>query len=290
MTLDPRLNAYRDDLADERLRRVVAAPRYVRGRAARVVVGRAPVRHGPAPEAEIDTFYHYGEALLVFDEAGGRAWCQSQFDGYVGYVEARDIGFGAPPAATHFVATSGSYAYAAADLRSAAHDFLPRHSAVVVAETGLVTRGTEYVRLDTGCYLPRACLSYEMPRSPDIVEAATLYLGCPYLWGGRSWLGIDCSGLVQNAFRDIAVTVPRDTDMQEGTIGDRVEAGRETDLRRGDLLYLPGHVLIDAGDGAVIHADGASMMVRRESLAGLMRARRLDFAEIVVRRHPAAAA
>jgi len=290
MMLDPRLNAYRDDLADERLHRVVAAPRYVRGRAARAVVGRAPVRHRPAPQAEIDTFYHYGEPLLVFDEAGGHAWCQSLFDGYVGYVEARDISFGAAPAATHFVATSGSYAYAAPDLRSTARDFLPRHSALVIAETGPVTRGTEYARLDTGFYLPLACLSHEPPRSADIVEAATLYLGCPYLWGGRSWLGIDCSGLVQNAFRDIAVTVPRDTDMQEGTIGDRVEGGREADLRRGDLLYLPGHVLIYAGDGAVIHADGASMLVRHDGLAGLMRARGLDLAEFIVRRHPAAAA
>jgi len=290
MTLDPRLNAYRDDLADVRLREAVAAPRYVAGRAARVVVGRAPVRREPAPQAEIASFYHYGEAVLVFDESGGHAWCQSVFDFYVGYVEARHVAIGAAPAATHFVATSGSYAYVAPDLRSAAPDFLPRHSAVVVAETGISTRGTEYVRLDSGFYLPLACLSPQTARSPDIVAAAMLYLGCPYLWGGRSWLGIDCSGLVQSAFRDIAVTVLRDTDMQEGTIGDRAPVGGDADLRRGDLLYLPGHVLIYAGDGAVIHADGASMMVRHESLAGLMRERGLDFAEFVVRRHPAAAA
>ena len=288
--LDWRLSAYRDDLADERLRGIVRAPRYAAGRAARAVVGRAPVRHGPAAQAEIDTFYHYGEPLLVFDEAGGYAWCQSLFDGYVGYVEARDIAIGAVPAATHFVATSGSYAYDAPDLRSAARDFLPRHSAVVVAETGLSTRGTDYARLDTGSHLPLACLSPQPPRSPDIIAAATLYLGCPYLWGGRSWLGIDCSGLVQSAFRDIAVTVLRDTDMQRDTIGDRAPVGREADLRRSDLLYLPGHVLIYAGDGAVIHADGANMMVRQDNFARLMRERGLDFARFVVRRHSAVAA
>jgi cell wall-associated NlpC family hydrolase len=282
--LDPRLNAYRDDLADERLRGVVAAPRCVAGRTARVVVGRTPVRQRPVPNAEIDTFYHYGEPLLVFDEAGAYAWCQSLFDGYVGYVEARDIAIGTVPEATHFVATSGSYVYDAADLRSAARDFLPRHSAVVVAESGLSTRGTEYVRLDTGSHLPLASLSPHPPRSPDIVTAAALYLGCPYLWGGRSWLGIDCSGLVQSALRDIAVTVLRDTDMQRDTIGDRVPVRREADLSHGDLLYLPGHVLIYAGDGAVIHADGASMMVRQDSLARLMRERGLDFAGFVVRR------
>jgi len=286
---DPRLNAYRDDLAEERLRAIVAAPRYVAGRRARAVIGRAPVRRRPAPHPEIDTFYHYGEPLLVFDEAGGYAWCQSLFDGYVGYVDARQIAIGTPPAATHFIATSGSWTYDAADLRSAASDFLPRHSAVVVAETGLITRGTEYVRLDTGNHVPLASLSPHPPRSSDSVTAAALYLGCHYLWGGRSWLGIDCSGLVQSAFRDVAVTVFRDTDMTRDTVGDACVVTREADLRRGDLLYLPGHVLIYAGDGAVIHADGASMMVRQDRLAGLMRERGLDFAGFVVRRHLAAA-
>jgi cell wall-associated NlpC family hydrolase len=284
MILDPRLNACRDDLADARLRGVVAAPRYVEGRAAHVVIGRAAVRRAPGAPAEIDTFFHYGERVLVFDEAGGHAWCQSLFDFYVGYVEASHIATGEAPAPTHFVATLGSYCYDAPDLRSAASDFLPRHSALVVAESGLVTRGTEYVRLDTGLFLPAACLSPLPPRSADIVAAALLYLGCPYLWGGRSWLGIDCSGLVQNAFRDIGITVMRDTDMQRDSIGDAVAISGEADLCRGDLLYLPGHVLIHAGDGAVIHADGATMTVRRDSLAGLMRERDLTPASFMVRR------
>jgi len=288
-TLDPRLNAYRDDLADARLRRVIAAPRYVEGRAARIVAGRAPMRRRPAAQAEIATFCHYGERILVFDEAKGDAWCQSLDDGYVGYVEPSRIAIGPVPDTTHFITTLGAYVYPAPDLRSAAIDFLPRHSAVAVAETGLSTRGTGYARLDTGSYLPLACLSQEPPRSPDIVAAAALYLGCPYLWGGRSWLGIDCSGLVQSAFRDIAVTVPRDTDMQRDAIGDDLPVSREADLHRGDLLYLPGHVLIYAGDGMVIHADGVSMMVRRDNLAALMRVRGWELQRFTPRRHPLAA-
>jgi cell wall-associated NlpC family hydrolase len=281
--LDPRLNAYRADLADERLRQRVAAPRYAAGREARVVVGMAALRRAPSPQAELDTFCHYGERLLVFDEAEGFVWCQSLFDGYVGYVEAGQVAIGvAPP--THFVATLGSYRYREPDLRSEPIDFLPRHAAVTIAKTGLVTRGTEYARLDTGGYLPLACLSEKPPRSPDIAAAAALYLGCPYLWGGRSFLGIDCSGLVQNAFRDLGIAVLRDTDMQRDTIGPAVTIRDETELRLGDLLYMPGHVLIYAGDGAVIHADGASMMVKREPLAGFMQPRGLDLDGFVVRR------
>ena len=283
MPPDPRLNAWRTDLADVRLRGIVAAPRYAAGRPARITAGLAPVRRAPDRQAETVTFYHYGEAVLVFDEAADFAWCQSLVDSYVGYVEADRITAGAPPAPTHFVATLGAYAYEVPDLRAPVRDFLPRHSAVMLVERR-VTRGTSYGRLDSGVYLPLLCLSREPPRSPDLAAAASLYLGCPYLWGGRSFLGLDCSGLVQSAFRDLGISVPRDTDLQRDAIGEAVAIGDLGPLRRGDLLYMPGHVLICAGDGAVIHADGASMCVRRDDLAALMRARGWRPETIAVRR------
>jgi hypothetical protein len=286
--LDPRLNAYRPDLADLRLRGQVEAPRYVAGQPARVVVGRAAVRRRPEPYGETQTFFHYGEGLQAFEEAGGYAWCQSLDDSYVGYVASGDIAIGAPPTPTHFVANLGSYVYEAADLRSRACDFLPRHSAVVVAASGTLTRGTAYARLDTGAYLPLACLMPKPPRSASLAEAAALYLGAPYLWGGRSFLGIDCSGLVQNAFRDLGHSVPRDTDLQRENIGQTVAVGHIAELVPGDLLFLPGHVLIHEGTGSVIHADGASMMVRRDRLDQLMEARELDLSGFVVRRRRAA--
>ncbi len=286
--LEPRLNAFRADLADARLRDSVPAPRYVEGRPARVVVGRAAVHSSPEPGAPLDTYYHYGEPVLVFDEARGKAWCQSLVDDYVGYVETQQVAIGIVPAPTHFVATMGCYLYEQPDMKLPAVDFLPRHSAAVAAETKIITRGSEYARLDTGRFVPVGCLSREPPRSPDIVAAGELYLGCPYLWGGKSFLGIDCSGLVQNAFRDISINILRDTDMQRDTIGEAVAIRSEADLRRGDLLYMPGHVLIHAGDGEVIHADGASMMVRRQLLSEFMAARGFDFTSFAVRRHPAA--
>lgn len=288
--LDPRLNACRPDLADVRLRGKVRAARYVAGRMARVVVGRAAVRRRPEPHGEIQTFYHYGERLLVFEEAGGYAWCQSLEDCYVGYVASGDIAVGAAPPPSHFVATLGSYVYETPDLRARPCDFLPRHSAVVAAASGLLTRGTEYARLDTGAYLPLACLAREPRRSLSLAAAAALYLGAPYLWGGRSFLGIDCSGLVQNAFRDLGRTVPRDTDLQQEAIGETVAVDHIADLAPDDLLFQPGHVLIHEGQGSVIHADGATMTVRRDRLDQLMAARGLDFSGFVVRRWRGAAA
>jgi cell wall-associated NlpC family hydrolase len=281
---DPRLNAYRDDLADERLRGIVAAPRYVAGRPARTVAGLARVRRAPDRQSETVSFYHYGEEILVFDEADGVAWCQSREDAYVGYVDVAQIAGGAAPAPSHFVATLGSYAYAAPDLRLPPREFLPRHSGVSVIASGLTTRGTQYARLDTGLFLPFACLAAAPPRSPDIAAASALYIGCPYLWGGRSFFGIDCSGLVQSAFRDTGVAVPRDTDLQQEAIGMAVAIAKLGELRRNDLLYRPGHVLICEGRGTVVHADGATMTVRRDSLAELMQTRGWTWVSFTVRR------
>jgi cell wall-associated NlpC family hydrolase len=285
--LDPRLNAFRPDLADERLRSQVEAQRYVPGQEAVVTSGSAPVRRSSGDDAPLDTFYHYGEPVLVFEAGPEYAWCQSQFDFYVGYVEARHVALGPAAAPTRYVANMGVYRYAEPDLRSPQRDFLPRHSAIAIAETGLLTRGTEYARLERGGFLPLACLSPRPPRSSDLVAGAECYVGCPYLWGGKSFLGIDCSGLVQNAFRDIGVTVLRDTDMQRETIGSPVAIAAIDDLRRDDLIYIPGHVLIFAGDGAVIHADGATMMVRRDNLATLMRERNWGVTDFTIRRYRA---
>jgi NlpC/P60 family/Bacterial dipeptidyl-peptidase Sh3 domain len=282
--LDPRLNAFRPDLADSALRGQVMAVRYAEGRAARVTSGLVPVLHEPQPDSALDTFFHFGEALRVFDEADGYAWCQSRRDNYVGYVDATALAFGEPPAATHCVAGLGAYRYAEADLRSPIIDFLPRHAPLIVAQAGFQCRGTAYVWLDDGGFLPAGCLSVEPPRSLDLVAAAALYLGCPYLWAGRSFLGIDCSGLVQEAFRDLGIAVPRDTDMQREAIGSAVAVSHDGELRRNDLIYVPGHVMICAGEGTVIHAYGGDMSVRQDKLAELMATHGWSFADFIIRR------
>lgn len=284
MSLDPRLYAVRDDLADITLRARFRAPRYAEGRPARVASGLLPVQQAPQPEAAIDTFFHYGEAIRVFEEKGGYAWCQSVRDSYVGYVDAAALAMGVGPRPTHYIASLGAYRYAEADLRSPVVDFLPRHAPVAVVQTGFESRGTAYVWLDGGGFLPERCVSTEPPRSADLAAAAALYLGCPYLWGGRSFLGIDCSGLVQEAFRDLGAAVARDTDMQRETIGTPVVVLRDADLYRNDLIYIPGHVMIFAGKGNVIHASGAEMQVRYDNLAELMRRWGSGFGDLKVRR------
>src|SRR5258708_32905057 len=172
MTLDRRLNAVRDDLADIALGRKVSVPRYAEGRPARVIVGLAPVHRTPRADAKLDTFYHYGELVRVFEEKGGYAWCQSRRDSYVGYVEASAIKFDEAAKATHYVASLGAYRYAEADLRSPAIDFLPRHAPVTVAQGGFMCRDTPYVWLDSGGFLPAAWLSTSPRRPADLAASA----------------------------------------------------------------------------------------------------------------------
>src|SRR5258708_19743629 len=130
---------------------------------------------------------------MVLDEARGKAWCQSLVDEYVGYVDAKQVAIGAAPAPTHFVATMGSYLYEKPDLRSATIDFLPRHSAVVLTEAEIVTRGTAYARLDTGGFVPFRWPSPGPPPAPPILAPPRFFSGSPLFLGGSGLLRTPCS-------------------------------------------------------------------------------------------------
>jgi cell wall-associated NlpC family hydrolase len=283
MKLDPRLNAIRDDLADRNLSRDVVAPRYADGKPARVKSGIAAVWRDSG-ESEIDTYFYYGESITVFDRVGDYFWCQSGFDRYVGYVRCDSVDTASSVAGSHVVGSMGSYRYEKPDLRSRVVDFLPRHARLRVVESDIVTRGSRYVRLSDETYLLESCITKEPPRSRDIADAAAKYLGCPYLWGGKSFLGIDCAGLVQNCFRDRGEIVLRDTYMQKETIGTALVVDKIDGLVRDDLLYLPGHVMIYEGAGSIIHADGRTMIVHRERLDDFLKVRDLNLNGLTIRR------
>jgi len=284
MTLDSRLNAFRDDLADKRLAAVVSVPHYAIGTSAWISVGCAPVRRMPEDRASCETFYHYGEQICIFERGERYSWCQSSFDGYVGYVQNEHVNTNAHDGSEHYVATMGSYAYAVPDMKHPAVDFLPRHARVRVVESDIMTRGTAYVLLEDGKYVPASCVSALQPRSNDFMSALEKYLGCPYLWGGRSFLGIDCSGLIQSALLDIGKVVLRDTDMQQETIGTSISAKTEADIRRGDILFRPGHVAVYNGAAHVIHADGGMMIVRQQMLTEFLEIRHTGLSDMHTRR------
>lgn len=267
MSLDPRLNAFRDDLADIRLKGQVQARRYAEGRRARVVAPVLDLRHAPDPGAGLDTQLLAGDEVLVFEESGGFAWIQSLRDHYVGYAPMDGIGPDMP-SLTHRVRVPRTFVYREPDMKTPARQALSLGCAVRIPGT-VETRGTVYALLDDGSAIVADHLRPLGEMDDDFVAVAEGLERTPYLWGGTSAFGIDCSGLVQLSMRMTGRTVPRDTDMQAQGLGERLDIGTGlTGLRRGDLVFWQGHIAIMTDDRHVIHANGRTMMVSREPLAG----------------------
>jgi len=259
--LDKRLHAFRPDLADERLQGRVAAERFVAGESARVGIPVAALRPLPDARHGIDTELLLGETLRVFERKDGWAWVQADQDGYVGYLPEGQVS--KAEVATHIVCVPRTFLYPEPELRRPPLAALSMGSRLyVVGEAE--TRGTRYVVLHDGSALVAAhCCAAGERLAGDYVQVAARFLETPYLWGGRSGFGIDCSALVQLSLMMVGRSAPRDSDMQAafGT-----EATRD-DLRRGDLVFWKGHVGIMEDAETLLHANGHTMTVARENLA-----------------------
>ncbi|WEX09283.1 NlpC/P60 family protein [Chelativorans sp. AA-79] len=264
--LDGRLNAFRPDLADERLQGRVEAARFTAGESAMVAVPLADVHTAPDPAAGMDTQFLHGDAVLVFERRGGWAWVQGERDGYVGYVREGALGSAASKP-THIVHAARSFVYPEPDMktpRSGAHSIGARLTVVEEVER----RGTRYAVLDSGGAMIAKHIRPVSEHAADYVSVAEQLLQTPYLWGGVSGFGIDCSGLVQLSLFMAGRTVLRDTDMQEYSLGTPIEPKT---LRRGDLVFWRGHVAIMTDEKSIVHANGYSMIVSLEPLAEAIR-------------------
>jgi len=260
--LDRRLNAFRPDLADIRLQGQVEAERFVEGDVATVVVPVAGIRPRPDFRASIDTQFLFGEPVTVFDRQDEWAFVQSDIDGYVGYLPEEDISDEIDEP-THWIVAPRTFVYPGPDLRFPHAGELSMGSRIsLIGEEE--TRGTKYALMEGGGAIIAAhCLPLEQVVVDDYVAIAARFLETPYLWGGRSGFGIDCSGLVQLSMMMAGREPPRDSDMQAARLGASIT--RE-ELRRGDLVFWKGHVGIMEDAETLLHANGHTMTVARENL------------------------
>lgn len=263
---DRRLHAFRPDLADERLRDRVTADRFVAGRPARITAPIADMLRQPRPDAGLDTQLLRGDDVTVFDEAEGWAWVQAGRDGYVGYVSGGFLG-DRDAEATHLVSVPRTFLYPGPDLKLPRLGEVSLGSALSVREF-VETRGTHYAVLSTGEAMIASHVRPVGDHAGDYVAVAETLALTPYLWGGATAFGIDCSGLVQLSMRMAGRDVLRDSDMQASGLGEPIEVGEDyAGLRRGDLVFWKGHVAIMTDERTMIHANGHTMQVSREGLA-----------------------
>ena len=268
--LDPRLHAYRPDIADVALKGQVDAARFVAGKAMRVTAPLAPLRREPSDAAPLDTEALRGEQLTVFEaNANGWAWVQLANDRYVGWIPLSALAEpGAAP--THKISALRTFVFPRPDIKSpplAALTLGARVTVVGEAED----RNAKYFLIEPeGAIVMQHLVPLDRENS-DWTAIAERFLGVPYLWGGKSSLGIDCSGLVQLALGACGIAAPRDSDMQAESIGEALPLSVDLPvLKRGDLIFWTGHVAIMRDAGTLVHATGHRLEVVVEPLNDLI--------------------
>jgi cell wall-associated NlpC family hydrolase len=259
--LDPRLTPVRRDLAAAHLRGLVDAPRFVTGRKKQIIAASAPLRRAPQADAPLETEALFGEVVTVYDESEGWAWAQLARDQYVGYLPAAALG--APCEPTHRVAALRTHAYPGPAIK-----LPPRMALSLGAQLTIVAREGDFAISNDGVYLWSRSLAELSAPEPDAVALAERFLETPYLWGGRTSEGIDCSGLIQTALTAAGVASPRDSDMQEAGLGEPIAIDDpKAPLARGDLIFWRGHVGMMRDPVTLLHANGWHMKTASEPLA-----------------------
>ena len=257
-SFDRRLTLARPDLAANHLRGLVEAPRYAIGQAKRVMAASAPLRRYPDAGAPLESEALHGESVTVFDEHDGWAWVQLDRDSYVGYMPAAALG--APAESTHRVAALRTHAYPGPSIK-----LTPRMALSLGARLTIVAHEGDFAISADGLHVWLRHLAESGSREPDYVAVAERFLETPYLWGGRTSEGIDCSGLVQTALAAAGVAAPRDSDMQEAGLGEPIAI--DDPRTRGDLVFWKGHVGVMRDSVTLLHANGWHMKVVSEPLA-----------------------
>jgi hypothetical protein len=242
--LDERVHAYRRDIADIALAGQLFAPHYARPMMRSCGIRSTFLRYKPTPDAVIGSELLPGEEFAVLEISGGWAWGYCRNDHYVGYVEA--IALVETPRPTHLVAAAHAPILAEPDIHAPVLASLPMGARV----TGEERSG--FLGTDAG-YMPFTSVRPLDAYEHDPVAVAERLDGSPYLLGGRTVSGIDCSGLVQLSLALCGTPAPRDSDQQR-VLGNALP--EDAELKRGDLVFFKGHVGLMVDEERLIHATG----------------------------------
>ncbi|WP_415182863.1 NlpC/P60 family protein [Phaeovulum sp.] len=260
MTADRRLTPFNGRVAHVSLRATVAAETYVEGTKAQITAPLAEICATPAGPRDRQLLL--GAAVLVLERRNDWAFVQAEADGYCGWVPGNALGVA--QVATHWVAAPASHLYPEPSIKARELAALPLNARVTI--TGADGR---FLQTAAGAFIPAQHLRAIGDWAKDPADVAASLLGTPYLWGGNSRAGIDCSGLVQAAYTACGLPCPADSDLQRGSLGAPLPEGAP--YRRGDLFFWKGHVALALDPETLIHANAYSMNVAREPIAASIR-------------------
>ena len=258
---DARLTPARPEVAAKYLEGKIKATRFTTGEVFEILDPVVALHNAPSPDALLDTQALKGERVTIYDRNGeGWAWGQLAGDGYVGWLPERGLAKqGTAP--THKITAIRTFAFPGPSIKLPPVDTLVFGSMVAVVRNDDVFAVTR-----DGFYVPSAHVGPLDSNESDFVAVAERFVGTPYLWGGKTSLGIDCSGLVQIALNACGIGCPRDSDMQEEGLGRALTTVEMRNLQRGDLIFWKGHVAIALDAKTLLHANAHHMATAIESI------------------------
>lgn len=235
----------------------------------KVCAAAAPIRKKPSNSAAQESEIVFGQAFDVYRLSRGWAWGQvvtpTQRPGYIGYIKAKSLKPMTPELATqeptHQVTTMGAPVFTKLDIKSPIAMVLPLNAL-------LSGQGEDFIQIASKQYVHHKHIRpLKAPPASlgDYVSIAEAHIGQPYIWGGVSSFGLDCSGLVQSCLRAAGYDAPRDSDMQMEQIGTAVPI-KSRALQRGNLIFWKGHVAIMTSQDEIVHANAYHMRTAREPL------------------------